>query len=239
MASRSRKVASRSDRPVGYANEIPTTIKNPERVASRRSELIEVSTNLFLERGFHNTSIRDIVRVWSSNVASLYMYVSSKEDILYLVAQDLMTTIADELSATKLDANSAERSLALGFSAYCHIADKFRRQIRLLYREVGFLPSKPRAAVLGTVSDVVSFFERIVETGVASGEFQEVTPRIVALNMMMIAHMLALHTREVLSVTELDDFIDQQLSTVFAGLLVERGGGGRKKRPAKAKPTRD
>ena len=34
---------------------IPTTIKNPERVAHRRSELIEVATKLFLERGFHNT----------------------------------------------------------------------------------------------------------------------------------------------------------------------------------------
>ena len=35
---------------------IPTTIKNPERVAHRRTELIEVATKLFLERGFHNTS---------------------------------------------------------------------------------------------------------------------------------------------------------------------------------------
>src|SRR6266508_2994014 len=63
---------------------IPTTIKNPERVAYRRMELIDVATKLFLERGFHNTSIRDIVRACSFNVASLYMYVSSKEDILYL-----------------------------------------------------------------------------------------------------------------------------------------------------------
>ena len=65
---------------------IPTTIKNPERVAHRRTELIEVATKLFLERGFHNTSIRDIVRACSFNIASLYMYVSSKDDILYLVA---------------------------------------------------------------------------------------------------------------------------------------------------------
>ena len=34
---------------------IPTTIKNPQRVAHRRQELIEVATKLFLERGFHNT----------------------------------------------------------------------------------------------------------------------------------------------------------------------------------------
>ena len=80
----------------GRVSNIPTTIKNPERVAHRRTELIDVATKMFLERGFHNTSIRDIVRACSFNVASLYMYVSSKEDILYLVAQDLMNNIAQE-----------------------------------------------------------------------------------------------------------------------------------------------
>src|SRR5580704_15552400 len=103
---------------------IPTTIKNPARVADRRTELIEVATKLFLERGFHNTSIRDIVRACSFNIASLYMYVSSKEDILYLVALDLMNSIARELGETKLDANSARQSLADGCAGLfaCSIA---------------------------------------------------------------------------------------------------------------------
>ena len=42
----------------GQTSHIPTTIKNPERVELRRTELIEVATKMFLERGFHNTSIR-------------------------------------------------------------------------------------------------------------------------------------------------------------------------------------
>src|SRR5262245_64613578 len=119
---------------------IPPTAESPPRVAHRRTELIEVATRLFLERGFHNTSIRDIVRACTFNIASLYMYVSSKEDILYLVAQDLMNTIARELNATVLDPDSPECSLEIGFASYCQIVYKYRRQIRLLYREVGFLP---------------------------------------------------------------------------------------------------
>jgi hypothetical protein len=38
--------------------------------------------------------------------------------------------------------------------------------------------------------------------------------------MMMVAHMLALHTREVMSFIDLDDYIKFQLDSVFAGLLV-------------------
>ncbi len=199
---------------------IPTTIKNPERVAYRRTELVEVATKLFLERGFHGTSIRDIVRACSFNVASLYMYVSSKEDILFLVAQDLMNDISLKLSETILDSESPVRSLEIAFASYCRIVNRHRRQVRLLYREVGFLPADMRSNVLATVSGVVTFFERIVERGVATGVFRDVSVRLAALDMMMVAHMLALHTREVMSFTGIDGYIKFQLDSIFAGLLV-------------------
>jgi AcrR family transcriptional regulator len=209
--------------------DIPTTVKNPQRVAHRRTELIEVATKMFLERGFHNTSIRDIVRACSFNIASLYMYVSSKEDILYLVAQDLMNTIASELSETVLVPDSPKRSLEIGFASYCRIADRLRRPIRLLYREVAFLPPDRRAKVLGTVSDVISYFEKIVKEGIEMGVFRDVTPRLVALDIMLIAHMIALHTREVRQIIGLDGYIEFQLETIFAGLLVSDSNKGSRK----------
>ncbi|HVX99307.1 MAG TPA: TetR/AcrR family transcriptional regulator [Pseudorhodoplanes sp.] len=199
---------------------IPTTIKNPERVAHRRNELIEVATKMFLERGFHNTSIRDIARACSFNVASLYMYVSSKDDILYLVAQDLMSNIAERLAETKLDPDSAQRSLEIGFASYCQIASRFRRPIRLLYREVGFMPPRARTDVIATVSSVINYFEAIIAKGIEAGVFRPVPARLAALDIMLIAHMIALHTREVRTLVDLDDYIRHQLDLIFFGLLV-------------------
>jgi AcrR family transcriptional regulator len=216
---------------------VPTTIKNPLRVAHRRTELIDVATKLFLERGFHNTSIRDIVRACSFNIASLYMYVSSKEDILYLVAQDLMNNIANELGETKLIPGSPTRSLEIGFASYCRIADRLRRPIRLLYREVAFLPPEPRSNVLGTVSDVVSYFEKIVAAGIEAGVFRDVSPRLAALDIMMVAHMIALHTREVRQITDLDGYIKFQLQSIFAGLLATPAKRGVKSATRKRQPN--
>jgi TetR/AcrR family transcriptional regulator, cholesterol catabolism regulator len=213
---------------------IPTTVKNPQRVAHRRTELIEVATKMFLDRGFHNTSIRDIVRACTFNIASLYMYVSSKEDILYLVAQDLMNNIASELGETVLVPDSPKRSLEIGFASYCGIADRFRRPIRLLYREVAFLHPERRANVLGTVSDVISYFEKIVAQGIEMGVFRKVPPRLAALDILVIAHMIALHTREVREITDLDGYIKFQLETIFAGLLVAGPNEARGKVAAKA-----
>jgi AcrR family transcriptional regulator len=222
------KAASRKLQPIGrgQVSHIPTTIKNPQRVAHRRTELIEVATKMFLERGFHNTSIRDIVRACTFNVASLYMYVSSKEDILYLVAQDLMNNIAQRLSETVLDPDSPERSLEIGFASYCQIVSRFRRPIRLLYREVGFLPPEPRANVIATVSSVIGYFENIVTKGIEAGVFRDVPARLTGLDVMFIAHMIALHTREVRAVGDLDAYINYQLDSIFAGLLVAPGKRG-------------
>lgn len=72
------------------SRKIPTTVKDQELAAQRRGQIIDVATRLFLDRGFHKTSIRDIARACPFNLASLYMYVSSKEDILFLVAQQLI-----------------------------------------------------------------------------------------------------------------------------------------------------
>jgi AcrR family transcriptional regulator len=226
----------------GRISSIPTTIKNPERVASRRTELIDVATKMFLERGFHNTSIRDIVRACSFNVASLYMYVSSKEDILYLVAQDLMNNIAQKLSEAVLDPDSPERSLEIGFASYCQIVHKFRRPIRLLYREVGFLPSEPRSNVVATVSSVITYFENIIARGIEGGAFRKVPARLAGLDVMFIAHMIALHTREVRAMGDLDDYINFQLDSIFAGLLVDPearrlGSGVRRQGKASALKT--
>jgi AcrR family transcriptional regulator len=213
----------------GTTSHIPTTIKNPERVAHRRNELIEVATKMFLDRGFHNTSIRDIARACSFNVASLYMYVSSKDDILYLVAQDLMRNIAERLANTKLDPDSPERSLEIGFASYCQIANRFRRPIRLLYREVGFMPTNTRSNVIGTVSSVIDYFETIITKGIESGVFCRVPARLAALDVMLIAHMIALHTREVRTLGDLDFYVKHQLDIIFAGLLADS-----RKRPARA-----
>ncbi|MCO5065296.1 MAG: TetR/AcrR family transcriptional regulator [Rhizobiaceae bacterium] len=216
LKSSSRKLSSLS---ANQTANIPTTIKNPERVAHRRTELIEVATKLFLERGFHNTSIRDIVRACSFNIASLYMYVSSKEDILYLVAQDLMNNIQRELEQTTLSKTSPRRSLEIGFATYCGIVDRLRRPIRLLYREVGRLPPELRSNVMATVADVVSFYERIIQEGIEQGVFRKVPARAAALQVMFSAHAIALHTREIKEIFELEDYIKYQKKSMLSGLL--------------------
>src|SRR5258708_8894707 len=88
--------------------KIPTTVKDQELVAQRRGEIVDVATGLFLERGFHNTSIRDIARACPFNLPSLYMYVTSKQDILFLVAQQLLEEKAKAMPEAEIHDDDPE-----------------------------------------------------------------------------------------------------------------------------------
>ena len=64
---------------------IPTQVKNQALVAQRRRQIVDASVNLFIENGFHKTTTRQIARASGISIGSLYEYIATKEDVLYLV----------------------------------------------------------------------------------------------------------------------------------------------------------
>lgn len=201
-------------------NRISTTIKDQDLVAQRRGEIIDVATRLFLDRGFHKTSIRDIARACPFNLASLYMYVTSKEDILFLVAQQLIEEKAKAMAAVEmLDDNPAE-SFRTALRSYCRIVHDYRPHIRLLYRELDVLSPERREIVMASLSTVTEVFEKIVRKGIDKGVFGDVEPKLVALNALFLCHLWSLHTRALRAITlNINEFFDMQAKIVLQGLL--------------------
>ncbi len=57
-------------------------IRNPALVQERRTQILDAALELFIEKGYHRTTIRDICARSGINQASLYDYVQNKDDIL-------------------------------------------------------------------------------------------------------------------------------------------------------------
>src|SRR5258708_38137791 len=148
---------------------VATTIKDQELVAQRRAEIVDVATRLFLERGCHKTSIRDIARACPFNLASLYMYVTSKEDILFLVAQQLIEEKAKAMAAVKMLDDDPAESFRTALRSYCRIVHEYRPHIRLLYRELDVLSPERREIVMASLSTVTEVFEKIIRNGIDKG----------------------------------------------------------------------
>jgi len=202
------------------SRKIPTTIKDQDLVAQRRGEIIDVATRLFLERGFHKTSIRDIARACPFNLASLYMYVTSKEDILFLVAQQLIDEKARAMAAVKILDDDPAESFRTALRSYCRIVHDYRPHIRLLYRELDVLTPERREIVMASLSTVTDVFERIVRKGIDKGVFGDIEPKLVALNALFLCHLWSMHARALRTVTtDINEFFDMQSKIVLQGML--------------------
>jgi AcrR family transcriptional regulator len=192
-------------------------------LSQRRGELVEVATSLFLERGYHKTSIRDIARACPFNLAALYTYVTSKQDILYLVAQHLVKEIVTALQPAALEHLDPVEGLRIAFETYCDVVQRFSRHIRLLYREIESLPKNARDPILASVQSLIDVFQGLIERAVESGEVREVDTRLLALDLMVAAHMWALHGRFLRSHLDLKSFVSEQSRILFHGVLTARG----------------
>lgn len=214
------------------ARKVATTIKDKDLVAQRRGEIIDVATRLFLERGFHKTSIRDIARACPFNLASLYMYVASKEDILFLVAQHLIEEKAKAMAEIVIDDGDPASSFRTAFGAYCHIVHRYRSHIRLLYQELDALSPPRREIVMASMSTVTNTFETILRQGIAKGIFSAIDPKLVALNALFQCHLWSMHTRALRAITQsVDEFVDMQCDILINGLLARRSVSAKTKSP--------
>ena len=214
------------------SRKIPTTIKDQELVAQRRGEIIDVATRLFLEHGFHKTSIRDIARACPFNLASLYMYVTSKEDILFLVAQQLIDEKAKAMAAVEMTGDDPAESFRTALRSYCRIVHQYRAHIRLLYRELDVLTPERREIVMQSLSTVTDVFEQIVRKGIARGVFNDADPKLIALNALFSCHMWSLHTRALRAITlDINEFFEMQSNLLLNGLLRQVAPASKKQKP--------
>jgi AcrR family transcriptional regulator len=67
----------------------------PEAVVQRRDELLAKAEQLFADRGYHATSVRDIAEALDIKAGSLYTHIEAKEELLW----ELLNSAADRFFA--------------------------------------------------------------------------------------------------------------------------------------------
>lgn len=74
-------------------------------LTQKQREILEVALNLFHERGFADTSMRDIAEVMNVKAASLYAHIKSKEQIMEWISEDVKSRFMEkyyEINDSKL-----------------------------------------------------------------------------------------------------------------------------------------
>lgn len=113
----------------------------------RREQICQAALELFLEKGFASTTIRDICARSGVNQASIYDYIANKHDILRRLLNQLWFR-PDVPTLPEYLATRADTPFADTVAAYFHeVWDKKRQAILLSYRAVPHLQDDDRKAM--------------------------------------------------------------------------------------------
>jgi AcrR family transcriptional regulator len=138
--------------------EVPTQIKNPELVKERRRHIIDATVTLFIDHGYHKTTTRMIARAAGFSIGSLYEYVSSKEDLLYLVCKTIHEEVQKAVEEALADTSGGREILARVIRHYFRVCDNMADHILLMYQVTQFLPRKWQERVLINELNITDIF---------------------------------------------------------------------------------
>jgi AcrR family transcriptional regulator len=144
------------------ARRIKTATKNAERVRERREALINAAIQVFMDKGFHAATVREIGRAANMTQGTIYNYVSSKDDILYLVCDRIVAEYNDETRKALDTSHDPAGRVRSSVRAISEVMYRHRREIRLIYQDSHLLDARSRRVILARVEEFIGMFERIV-----------------------------------------------------------------------------
>ncbi|MBW1955177.1 MAG: TetR/AcrR family transcriptional regulator [Deltaproteobacteria bacterium] len=174
------------------AEGIPTQIKNPELVRRRRRQIAEAAVGLFIENGFHKTTTREIARAAGVSIGSLYEYVASKEDVLYLVCESIHEEVERGVAEAMNRAGRGKETLAAVLREYFWVCHRMSDFILLIYQETRSLPPQWRKKVLENELRITGIFVEVLARLAEQGAIPKMDDRsleIAAHNISVLGHM--------------------------------------------------
>jgi AcrR family transcriptional regulator len=145
------------------ARPVKSASKDPELIRERRGKLIAAAVKVFIEKGFHETTVRDIGREAGMTQGTIYNYVGSKDDILYLVTDQIVSEYQEETRKALDNSADARTRVRNAVRAVCVVMDKHQDEILLTYQDSHLLDAKSRRVILARVEEFVGMFQVILQ----------------------------------------------------------------------------
>lgn len=207
------------------AKEIPTYIKDPKLVRQRRRQIVDASVQLFIEKGFHRTTTREIARATGISNGLLYEYVRSKEDVLYLVCDAIHAEVEQGVAEALQRASGGRDVLAAMIREYFLVCDRMSDHILLIYQETKTLPSHWQKKVLENEVRLTDIFVRALMNLIPGAELPPMGKKsieLIAHNIVVLGHMWTFRRWYLSSRYTIEKYIEIQTDFILGKSLGEK-----------------
>jgi AcrR family transcriptional regulator len=113
---------------------------------------------LFVKNGYHKTTTRQLAKATGLSIGSLYEYVSTKEDILYLVCIAIHSEVEHGVKEALARPTVGKAALAEVIREYFLVCKRMSDHVLLMYQVTHFLPPKWQEKVLEAELRITNLF---------------------------------------------------------------------------------
>lgn len=147
---------------------VETSVKDETLIEARRRQIVQAGAKLFREKGFHRATTREIAKAAGFSIGTLYEYIRTKEDVLYLVCDSIYKEVMVILSHFPRSEGTIE-GLREAIKQYFLLTDSMSDEFTIMYQETKSLPKEAMRYVLSREMEMVAVFEEILSSCVQSG----------------------------------------------------------------------
>lgn len=97
--------------------------------------ILETAAAIFADKGYHDTSIRDISRATGVSLSGLYYYFKSKEELLFLIMDHCFSTVLDKAESLLADERDPESRLRLFIENHLRYFASNMKEMKVLSHE--------------------------------------------------------------------------------------------------------
>lgn len=160
--------------------EVKTRIKNANLIDLRRKQIIKGAIKVFVAKGFHNATVREIAEEAGLTMGSLYNYINTKQDIIYIVYDYITKVLREDMKEAIVGVKDPKERLKAALRQNLNAVYKNQDIIMFLYRESASLDKESLYTVLARETKYIELFEDILREYFKGKEVSESRLRLSA-----------------------------------------------------------
>jgi AcrR family transcriptional regulator len=198
-------------------------IDDQELIAQRRQQFVAAATELFGRTSYEATTMKEISKQAGFSSGLIYAYVQTKEDMLFLVLQDILVSYLREIPKSLEDVTDPITRFCAAVRAYCEVVDAHSDATLLAYRSTKALSPERRAEIMKLELETNSLVAECVQRCIEAGYFRAVNADLMAYQVVMVAHGWALKRWVLGKSMTLDAYISETIELFLHRALTEPG----------------
>lgn len=203
--------------------EVQSSVKDESLIEIRRDQIIRGAVKLFKEKGFHRATTREIAKAAGFSIGTLYEYIRTKEDVLFLVCDDIYNKVHDRLAVLTAEVGTIE-DLKTAVQQYFYVIDEVSDEFVIMYQESKSLSKDALRYVLQKELMMVALMEKLIQSCVNSGELRvkKEEVHLTAHHIVVQGQMWAFRRWALQTDYTIENYIEVLVDQLFNGLVGEQ-----------------